>query len=61
MNAITFLFELIADMFCSFWTEYLEEPDANFFCKSLRGKEVSNLLKNTRVFFFAKNLLFYGY
>lgn len=54
MNAITFLFVLIFDMLHSFWTEYSEEPDANFLYKSLRGKEVSNFLKNTGVFFYHK-------
>lgn len=54
MNAIAFLFELIFDMFCSFWTKYSEEPDASFFYESLRGKEVPNLLKNTGVFFYYK-------
>lgn len=37
MNANTFLFVLIFDMVGSFWTEFSEEPDANFLYNLLRG------------------------
>lgn len=37
MNANTFSFVLIFDMFVSFGAEFSEEVDANFLCNLLRG------------------------
>lgn len=52
MNVITFSFVLIFDIFGSFWTQFSEEPDANFLYNSLRGGKDSNVIKNTGVFFY---------
>jgi len=60
MNANTFLFVFIFDMFRSFWREFSEEPDANFLYSSLRGGEFlicSKILE----YFFIINLLLHKY